>query len=85
MPPLKTILAPQALHVRRSRMDVFIASRTTLDDLSRRLADHGTFVAPGAIAAYLTGRTGLAADQEDEVAEAINARLRELGMPPTAA
>ena len=63
---------------------IFLASRTTLEDLSRRTSALGESVAASVIAAYLTGRCSVSAAAHNAVAEAINLRLRELSRPAAA-
>jgi hypothetical protein len=64
--------------------EAFIASRTTLDDLSSRAATMGEHLSGPVIAAHLTGTSCMSAQRHNVVAAAINARLAELSLPATA-
>jgi hypothetical protein len=64
--------------------EAFVACRTTLDDLSSRAAALGEDLSIPVIAAHLTGKCCVSAHNHDVVAAAINARLRELSLPPAA-
>jgi hypothetical protein len=74
-------LGPEAL---RFLFEAFIRCRTTLDDLSNRAAGLGENLSAPVIAAHLTGKSYLPAQQHDVVVAAINARLHELSLPGSA-
>ena len=60
--------------------EAFIVCRTTLDDLSLRVAERGHDLSVAMIAGYLTGKRSLSAARHNQVADAINSRLLELEM-----
>jgi hypothetical protein len=64
--------------------EAFIACRTTLDDLSSRAAALGEDLSAPVIAAHLTGRSCISAQKHNVLVAAINARLAELSLPPSA-
>jgi hypothetical protein len=64
--------------------EAFIASRTTLDDLSKRIDALGVNLSSATVAALLTGRRAFSAPDRSVVVAAINARLAELAMPAMA-
>lgn len=64
--------------------EAFIRCRTTLDDLSNRAAALGEDLSAPVIAAHLTGKSCLSAQQHYVLAAAINARLQELSLPGSA-
>jgi hypothetical protein len=64
--------------------EAFIACRTTLDDLSGRAAALGEDLSAPVIAAHLTGRSCISAQQHNVLVAAVNARLAELSLPPSA-
>jgi hypothetical protein len=61
--------------------EAFIRCRTTLDDLSNRVAALGEDLSAPVIAAHLTGKSCLSAQQHNVLVAAINARLHELSLP----
>jgi hypothetical protein len=61
--------------------EAFIRCRTTLDDLSNRAAALGEDLSAPVIAAHLTGKSCLSAQQHNVLVGAINARLDELSLP----
>ena len=64
--------------------EAFIRCRTTLDDLSNRAAALGEDLSAPVIAAHLTGKSCLSAQQHNVLVAAINARLQELSLPGSA-
>jgi hypothetical protein len=62
----------------------FVASRTTLDDLSTRVAALGEDLSGPVIAAHLTGQHCISAEKHNVGAAVINARLSELSLPAAA-
>lgn len=62
----------------------FVACRTTLEDLSDRAAALGEKVSCSLIASHLTGQGSVSDVKHNVVANAINARLGELSLPPAA-
>jgi hypothetical protein len=64
--------------------EAFVACRTTLDDLSNRVAAQGEDLSGPVIAAHLTGHCCISAEQHNVVAAVINARLSELSLPAAA-
>ena len=64
--------------------EAFVACRTTLDDLSTRVAALGEDLSGPVIAAHLTGQCCISAQKHNVVATVINARLSELSMPAAA-
>jgi hypothetical protein len=64
--------------------EAFIRCRTTLEDLSNRTAALGEDLSAPVIAAHLTGKSCLSAQQHDVLVAAINARLHELSLPGSA-
>jgi hypothetical protein len=64
--------------------EAFIRCRTTLDDLSSRADALGEDLSAPVIAAHLTGRSCLSAQQHNVLVSAINARLHELSLPGSA-
>ena len=63
---------------------IFLSCRTTLEDLSRRTKTFGGGLSVALLANYLVGRSTVSAATHNVVADAINARLRELSKPPDA-
>ena len=74
-------IAPEAL---RFLFEAFIRCRTTLDDLSNRAAALDENLSAPVIAAHLTGKSCLSAQQHNVLVAAINARLHELSLPGSA-
>jgi hypothetical protein len=64
--------------------EAFIRCRTTLDDLSNRTAALGEDLSAPVIAAHLTGKSCISAQQHNVLVAAINARLAELSLPGSA-
>ncbi len=64
--------------------EAFVACRTTLDDLSNRVAALGEDLSGPVIAAHLTGQCCISAQKHNVVAAVINARLSELSLPAAA-
>jgi hypothetical protein len=64
--------------------EAFITCRTTLDDLSTRAAGLGEDLSAPVIAAHLTGKSCIPAQQHNVLVAAINARLAELSLPESA-
>jgi hypothetical protein len=64
--------------------ETFITCRTTLDDLSERAAALGADLSAPVIAAHLTGKSCVSAQQHNVLVSAINARLAELSLPTAA-
>ena len=65
-------------------LSAFVACRTTLEDLSRRITALGQNVSSSLIAAHLTGKVTVSTAEHNAVAQAINERLGELSLPPSA-
>ena len=64
--------------------EAFIACRTTLDDLSDRAATLGADLSAPVIAAHLTGKSCISAEEHIVLAAAMIARLAELSLPSAA-
>jgi hypothetical protein len=64
--------------------EAFVACRTTLDDLSNRVAALGEDLSGPVIAAHLTEQCCISAQKHNVVAAVINARLSELSLPAAA-
>jgi hypothetical protein len=62
-------------------MDSFVACRTTLDDLQRRMAALGEQFRIGDIAAHLTGKAQFSDAFHAAVIAAMEQRLNELASP----
>jgi hypothetical protein len=71
-------IGPEAIRV---LFEAFIRCRTTFDDLSDRAAALGENLSAPVIAAHLTGKSSLSAQQQNVLVAAINARLHELSLP----
>ena len=74
-------IGPEAIRV---LFEAFIRCRTTLDDLSNRASALGENLSAPVIAAHLTGKSCLSAQQHNVIVAAINARLHELSLPGSA-
>jgi hypothetical protein len=74
-------IGPEAI---RFLFEAFIRCRTTFDDLSNRAAGLGENLSAPVIAAHLTGKFCLSAQQHNVLVAAINARLNELSLPGSA-
>lgn len=63
---------------------MFLSCRTTFEDLSRRTKTFGSGLSVALLANYLIGRSTVSAATHNVMADAINARLRELSKPADA-
>jgi hypothetical protein len=61
-----------------------VRCKTTLDDLSNRAAALGEDLTAPVIAAHLTGKSCVSAQEHNVLVAAINARLAELSLPASA-
>lgn len=78
------LVRSRTMDVQNDLFQAFLACRTTLEDLSDRAAALGQHLSGSVIAAHLTGTTALPDGPHNVLADAINARLGELSLPPTA-
>ena len=74
----------RSIDLQKDLFEAFLACRTTLEDLSGRTAALGQDLGGSAIAALLTGKTSVSDAKHNAVAEAINVRLGELSLAPSA-
>ena len=74
----------RAIDLQDDLFEAFVACRTTLDDLSDRAAALGHDLPGAVIAAHLTGKDPVSDAKHNALADAINKRLAELSLPPSA-